>query len=119
MPRTSGSSLMREQLLEQDHRGGAVGVVARPPVDLDEAARGVERAGRVVVLAHLEQQPVGVPGQRLVLDPGEQAGGEAGTPVGRRDRDPLQLGDVGDDAGRGVAHDGSSSLRRRGTARTR
>ena len=40
-------------------RRGAVPVVARPPVDLDEPAGGVERQRAGVVLAHLEQHPVG------------------------------------------------------------
>ena len=43
----------------QHDRGGAVGVVARAAVDLDEALAGVERQRSAVVLAHLEQQPVG------------------------------------------------------------
>ena len=45
----------------------------------------------------------------------EQGGGHAGTPRGRRDRDPLELGDVAGQAGDGMADDARRPPRRRGS----
>jgi len=73
------------------------------PTMIHLVVAGVEGQGTGVVVAHLEQEPVGVPPRRLSTDPGEQGGGDAGTAAGRGHRDPLELGDVGDDADRGVA----------------
>ena len=87
---------------ERRRRVGAVAVVARAPVDLGEAAarrRSAQAAG--VVLAHLEQQPVGAAAGAASSTTASRSA--AATPVRRWagvDGDPLQLGDVGDDAGR-------------------
>ena len=74
----------------EDDRSGAVAVVAAALVDLHEAPGGVEGQRTRVVLAHLEQQPVGaaLPGG---ADHGLQEGGrQAGTAVRRVDRDALE-----------------------------